>query len=170
MGSAFVKFTTDELTQLATIPAVLISREWFMDYDYALDTESGEKQTEFYNPTTLENNHFLHAWRVFSTSPFENGAVFTSETPAVSSVSVTPSTATVSKGQTLQLNATVVTTGFANKAVGWAVDNTAVADGVTISSNGILNVPKNATVKSITVTAQSIYDSTKTGTATITVA
>lgn len=141
-----------------------------MDYDYALDTESGEKQTEFYNPTTLENNHFLHAWRVFSTSPFENGAVFTSETPAVSSVSVSPANATVSKGQTLQLNATVVTTGFANKAVSWAVDSTAEADGVTISSNGILNVPKNATVLSITVTAQSIYDSTKKGTATITVA
>lgn len=72
LGSAFVNFTNDELTQLATIPAVLISREWFMDYDYALDAESGEKQTEFFNPTTLENNHFLHAWRVFSTSPFEN--------------------------------------------------------------------------------------------------
>lgn len=32
-----------------------------MDYDYALDNASGEKTTEFYNPTTLENNHFLHA-------------------------------------------------------------------------------------------------------------
>lgn len=169
LGSAFVDFTADELKQLATIPAVLISREWFMDYDYALDTESGEKQTEFYNPTTLENNHFLHAWRVFSTSPFENGAVFTSETPAVLSVSVSPTNATVSKGQTLQLNATVVTTGFANKAVGWAVDSNAEADGVTISSNGILNVPAKAKVLSITVTAQSIYDSTNTGTATITV-
>lgn len=72
LGSAFVEFTSAELTQLATIPAVLISHEWFMDYDYALDAESGEKQTEFFNPTTLENNLFLHAWRVFSTSPFEN--------------------------------------------------------------------------------------------------
>lgn len=98
------------------------------------------------------------------------GAVFTSETPSITSVSVSPATATVSKGQKLQLTATVVTTGFANKAVGWAVDSTAEADGVTISENGVLNVPANATVTSITVTAQSIYDSTKTGTATITVA
>lgn len=165
LGSAFDKFTDAELEQLATIPAVLISREWFMDYDYALDTESGEKQTEFYNPTTLENNHFLHAWRVFSTSPFENGAVFTSETPTVLSVKVSPAEATVSKGQTLQLNAKVETKGFANKAVVWAVE----ADGVTISSNGILNVPANAKVSSIKVTAQSIYDSEKKGTATITV-
>ena len=72
LGSAYTAFTETELQELATIPAVLISREWFMDYDYALDTASGEKQTEFFNPTTLENNHFLHTWRVFSTSPFEN--------------------------------------------------------------------------------------------------
>lgn len=70
----------------------------------------------------------------------------------------------------MQLSATVVTTGFANKAVVWAVDSSSEGDGVTISENGVLKVPSNATVTSITVTAQSIYDSTKTGTATITVA
>lgn len=98
------------------------------------------------------------------------GAVFTSATPSITSVTVSPATATVTKGQTLQLSATVVTTGFANKAVGWAVDSDAEADGITISSNGTLNIPSNATVTSVTVTAQSIYDSTKTGTAEITIA
>ena len=170
LGDAYVQFTDTEIGELATIPAVLISNEWFMDYDYALDAESGQKQTEFYNPTTLENNHFLHAWRVFSTSPFENGAVFTSATQSITSVTVSPSTATVSVGQSLKLTATVVTTGFANKAVGWAVDSTSEADGVTISTSGVLQIPSDASVASITVTAQSIYDSTKTGTATITVA
>ena len=171
LEEAYVQFTEAELTQLATIPAVLISREWFMDYDYALDTESGEKQTEFYNPTTLENNHFLHAWRVFSTSPFENGAVFTSDTPAVTKVTVNPATATVTKGQSLQLNATVETTGFANKAVQWSVDSTSQVQKVTISDTGKLFVPVGITgVENITVTATSIYDNTKTGTATITVA
>lgn len=171
LEEAYVPFTETELIQLATIPAVLISREWFMDYDYSLDTESGEKQTEFYNPTTLENNHFLHAWRVFSTSPFENGAVFTSDTPAVTKVTVNPATATVTKGQSLQLNATVETTGFANKAVQWSVDSTSEGQKVTISDTGKLFVPTGITgVAEITVTATSIYDNTKTGTATITVA
>ena len=171
LEEVYVPFTETELTQLATIPAVLISREWFMDYDYALDTESGEKQTEFYNPTTLENNHFLHAWRVFSTSPFENGAVFTSDTPAVTKVTVNPATATVTKGQSLQLNATVETTGFANKAVQWSVDSTSEGQKVTISDTGKLFVPTGITgVAEITVTATSIYDNTKTGNATITVA
>lgn len=171
LGSAFVDFTSAELTQLATIPAVLISREWFMDYDYALDTESGQKQTEFYNPTTLENNHFLHAWRVFSTSPFENGAVFTSDSQGVTSVSVSPATATVSKGQNLQLSATVVTTGFANKSVTWGVDETSENAGVTITQSGKLFVPADLTgVTTITVIATSVYDTTKTANATITVA
>ena len=169
LGSAYIPFTSDELTALAKVPAVIISREWFMDYDYALNTESGEKQTEFYNPTTLENNHFLHAWRVFSTSPFENAVVFTQDTIGVTSVTVSPSTASVSKGQDLKLSATVVTTGFANKAVAWSVDSTSKTDGVTINEEGKLQVPSTATVASITVTATSIYDNTVTGTATITV-
>lgn len=152
LGSAFVDFTDAEKTALAKIPAVIISREWFMDYDYALNTESGEKQTEFYNPTTLENNHFLHAWRVFSTSPFENAVVFEQDDIAVTSVSVSPSTATVSKGQDLQLKASVETTGFANKGVYWAVNSVAETAGAKINQEGKLTVPSN-------------YNSTGSGTA-----
>lgn len=165
LGEAFVPFTTDELSQLANVPAVLIAREWFMDYDYALNNDSGMRQTEFFNPTTLENNHFLHAWRVFSTSPFENGAVFTSLTPSVTSVTVSPATASVSAGQSIKLSATVVTNGFANKAVTWSTDNAVV----TINEAGLLTIPSGTSAGDIVVTATSIYDNTKTGTATITV-
>lgn len=143
LGDAFVDFTDAEKTALAKIPAVIISREWFMDYDYALNTESGEKQTEFYNPTTLENNHFLHAWRVFSTSPFENAVVFEQDDIAVTSVSVSPSTASVSKGQDLQLKANVSTTGFANKGVYWGVNSVAETAGAKINQEGKLVVPSD---------------------------
>lgn len=171
LGSAFVDFTTDELTALAKIPAMIISREWFMDYDYALNTESGEKQTEFYNPTTLENNHFLHAWRVFSTSPFENAVVFTQDDISVKSVTVSPATATVSKGQELKLSANVETTGFANKAVVWSISSSVEGmNVVTISADGTLKVPSTAQSGELTVTATSVYDNSVTGTATITVA
>ena len=142
-----------------------------MDYDYALNTESGEKQTEFYNPTTLENNHFLHAWRVFSTSPFENAVVFTQDTIAVSSVTVSPATATVTKGQDLKLSADVVTTGFANKAVIWSIASSVEGmDKVKITEEGVLKVPSDAPTGELTVTATSVYDNSVTGTATITVA
>lgn len=172
LGSAFVDFTADELTALAKIPAMIIAREWFMDYDYALNTESGEKQTEFYNPTTLENNHFLHAWRVFSTSPFENAVVFTQDDIAVTSVAVSPTTATVSKGQELKLSANVKTTGFANKAVVWSISSSDddVMNVVTISADGTLKVPSTAPSGELTVTATSVYNNSVEGTATITVA
>lgn len=172
LGSQYVAFSDSELAELANVPAVLISREWFMDYDYALDAEGAEtKTTEFFNPTNLTNNHFLHAWRVFSTSPFENGVVFGTVAPTVTSVTVSPATATVSAGQTLQLSATVVTAGFANKAVHWAVDSTSETAGVTISDAGVLSIPSTMTAAStVTVTATSIYDKTVSGTATITTA
>ena len=141
LGDAFIEFTDAEKTALAKIPAVIISREWFMDYDYLLDNASNMKETEFYNPTTLENNHFLHVWRVFSTSPFENAIVFTTDTPAVSSISVSPETATMYKGQTLQMSANVSTTGFANKAVLWKIDASSESKGASINQAGLLKVP-----------------------------
>lgn len=141
LGSAYIPFTDDEKTALSKIPCVIVSREWFMDYDYLLDAGSNMKETEFYNPTTLENNHFLHAWRVFSTSPFENAIVFTTDTPAVTSVTVSPKTATVTKGQDLNMKASVVTTGFANKAVNWEIDANSKANGASINSAGVLKVP-----------------------------
>lgn len=171
LGNAYIPFTDTEKSQLATIPATIIAREFFMNYDYALDNGGeGRKYTEFYNPTTLKNNHYLHYWGVKSTSPFENAVVFTTQAIGVTSVTVSPSSASVSAGEELKLSATVTTTGFANKAVAWSVDSSAKADGVTIDTNGKLVIPSNVSVESITVTATSIYDSTKTGTATITVA
>jgi uncharacterized protein YjdB len=95
---------------------------------------------------------------------------FTTTAQSVTSVTVSPSTATVTKGQSLQLSAAVVTTGFANKAVYWSINEEAYEDGVRISDSGELIIPSDATVEEVTVTATSIYDKTVTGTATITVA
>ena len=166
----YVPLTDAEMTALQEIPVAIVGRDFFQMYRYGLDNMAEGRQTEFFNPQTLRTNHWLHTWGVVSTSPFENALVFTTTAQAVSSVTVSPSAATVSKGQTLELSADVVTTGFANKAVYWSVDAAAYADGVRISDAGKLIVPSEATVESITVTATSIYDNTKTGTATITVA
>lgn len=181
LGSAYVQFTETEVTALEKIPAVIISREWFMDYDYALDADSNSmKQTEFYNPTTLENNHYLHAWRVFSTSPFENAVVFTSDTPAVTSVTVSPATATVSAGMDIKLSATVATTGFANKAVQWSIveaDGEQTGHPVVIDVDGNLHIPADyvgsevvsdeTVYNDITVKATSVYNGTTNNTAVI---
>lgn len=172
--TAYVPFTEEELAQLKDIPAVLISKEWFMDYDYALDNESGMKQTEFYNPQTLENNHFLHAWRVFSTSPFENGVVFGKVAPAVKSVSVSPASSSATAGIPVQLTASVETVGFANKAVVWTVVNGSEG-GVTVNQNGLVNIPVGYTptgetpANAVKIKATSVFDKTKSAEASITV-
>lgn len=172
LGDSYTPFTDTEKAQLASIPAVVISREWFMDYDYLLDAEGETKATEWYSPTTLKNNHFLHKWGIKSTSPFEQGLVFVSnETPSVTSVTVSPSTGTVIQGQSLQMSATVVTSYFANKAVTWSVvDSTTeeAVEGVTIDANGLLKVASDVSNDlEFTVTATSIYDTSVSGTATI---
>ena len=166
----YVPLTQDEMTALQEIPCVIVGIDFFQDRYYGMDNNAPTRKTEFFNPQTLRTNHWLHNWGSVSTSPFENSVCFTVTAQGVTSVSVSPSTATVTKGQSLQLSATVVTTGFANKAVYWTVDANSYADGVRIADDGELIIPADATVESVTVTATSIYDNTKTGTATITVA
>lgn len=174
LGNQYVPFTEEELTELANVPAVIISDEWFMDYDYSLDANAPTKQTDFYNPTTLKRNIFLHSWRVFSTSPFEQGAVFTSETPAVNSVTVSPNESSVSAGLSIQLQAVVDTNGFANKAVQWSVEK---ADGeitkVSVDANGLVMIPSDfvttGEAPQITIRATSIFNPEVYGEATITV-
>ena len=175
LGSAYIPFTDAELAALAEIPCVIIDREFFQDYNYSLDNAvdvatNGTRSTNFYNPETLKNNHWLHTWKVVSTSPFKQAVVFTKDVaPAVSSVTVSPSTAVVTQGQSLQLSATVVTTGFANKAVTWTVGTSTKGADATITEAGVLTISADTPAKaSFTVTATSVYDSTKTGTATVT--
>ena len=173
----YVPLTDAEKTALAEIPAVIVGRDFFQDYYYGMSAEEDTdeiagartgKTTEFYNPGSLKKNAFLHYWGVMSTSPFENAAVFTQTAQAVSSVVVSPATASITAGQSLQLAAAVTTTGFANKSVIWSVPEIA---GVSIDQNGTLQVASSvASATEITVTATSVYDSTVTGTATVTVA
>lgn len=177
LGDAYTKFTDAEVTALGNIAGVIISREFFKNYTYALDNAmegDATRTTMFFNPESLKANHFLHAWKVFSTSPFEQCAVFLKDvTPAVSAVSVSPESASVYAGNTLQMSATVTTTGFANKSVTWkAVDSSTglAIDGVSIGVDGLLkvgaSVPNETSIK---VIATSVFDSSKSDYGTITV-
>lgn len=170
----YVPFTSEELQALSNVPAVIISREWFMDYYYGMDNSTVGKHAEFYNPTTLKNNHYLHIWGIKSTSPFENGVVFTAGVaPTVTAVTVSPNESSLSAGLSLQLTATVTTTGFANKAVTWSITKGAEDGKAKINESGLLTIAKDYPVSGaapqIEVTATSIYNNRVTGKATITV-
>lgn len=176
LGTAYIAFTDDELTALGAIPCVIVDREFFQDYTYSLDnmadgSVNGTRATNFYNPETLKNNHWLHTWKVISTSPFKQAVVFTKDVaPNVSSVTVSPSSASVSAGQNLQLSATVATTGFANKAVQWSIDHdgeTRADKKATIDNNGLLRIPAghvygNGTQGTYTVTVSTAMATTDT--------
>lgn len=160
--SSYQKFTTAEIKQLKNIPCILVDRDWFMVFDNYMN------MTEQYNGQGLYWNYWYHVWKTFSVSPFSNGVLFTTETPAITSVTVSPSTATVTKGNMLQLTATTVVTGFADKDVTWSVAGISMV-ATTISQTGLLSVGKTETATSVTVTATSKFDGSKKGTATITI-
>lgn len=157
----YIPITDAELTALKQIPAVLVDRNWFMVFDNMMNF------TEQYNGEGLYWNYWYHTWKTFSVSPFANASVFVPGVPSVTSVSVSPESATISPGQTILLSATVDTANFASKAVNWTV--TPETEGVTVSVLGELSVDNSVTGTTLTVTATSVVDSSKSDSATITV-
>lgn len=170
LGNAYTAFTSEEITRLKNTVGLIISNNFFKDYYYALDNTADTMSTEFRNPETLSRTMWLHAWRIFATSPFEQCLAFTKDASTVTTVTVNPKTATVTKGQSLVLTAVVEVTGITNKAVAWSIDSDSASKGVTINQNGVLEVAKESTAATVTVTATSIFDNSKTGKATITIA
>jgi hypothetical protein len=158
--ASYVPLTTEELTALDAIPAVILDKGWFMIFDNYMNF------TQIFEPEKLYFNYWYHAWKTFSVSPFANNALFIPATPSVTSITLSPATATVAKGQKISLSADVVTANFAPKAVKWSIDSMLSV----IDQSGNLTIGTAETATSITVTATSIYDITKAGTATITVA
>ncbi|HZU22582.1 MAG TPA: hypothetical protein VE998_07085 [Terriglobales bacterium] len=87
-------------------------------------------------------------------------------------VTVTPATATIAAGQTLQFSATVNTTS-SNKNVTWQVNGVGGGNSTTgtISSSGLYTAPSTfpVTTGNITVTAVSLADPTQKASATVTI-
>lgn len=158
----YVPLSETEKTALNSVFAVHLDKDWFFCMNYLFEFY------EFEDPSTLKENFFLHDWKVISYSPFRNAVVYTTQSPTITSVTVTPNTASVGKGAQLQLSAEVVATGFASKKVSWNVEG-ANSNKTTIAPNGLLVVGSNETATSLTVKATSLADSSKSGSATITV-
>lgn len=157
---SYVKFSDDELAALNEIPCVIVDKVWFMILDNMFNF------TEQYNGQGLYWNYFYHVWKTFSVSPFANSAVFVPGTPSVISVTIAPTAVTASAGQTVNLSATVVTQYFAPQTLDWSVSDEDLA---SVDIYGTVTIKPDAT-GSVTVTATSTYDDSKSGTCTITIA
>ena len=155
----YTEIGESDLQALDSIPAIIVDKDYFMIFDIFYNF------TEQYNGEGLYWNYWYHVWKAFSISPFANNALFIPGTPTVTSVTVSPATANVSAGQKVQLSAVVQTTDFAPQAVTWSVTS---GENVTVNQSGVVTIGADATGK-ITVKATSIYDTTKSGSATLTI-
>lgn len=160
--TTYTPFSSEQKLALSKIAGLMVDESWFMIFDNMYE------MTEIYNPQGLYWNYFYHVWKTFSISPFSNAVLFTTENPAITSVVVSPATSSVKNGATLQLLATVESAGFANKDVIWTVTGENMVS-TTISDTGLLNVGSTETATTLTVTATSVFDPSKSGTATISI-
>lgn len=158
--SGYTRLTDEELKALDAVPAVLVDRNWFMIFDNLFNF------TEQYNGEGLYWNYWYHVWKTFSVSPFANAAVFVPGKPAITGVTISPSAITTMKGQTVLLTANVQADNFASKVVTWTHNG---GEKVTIDPLGNVTIAPDFEGNTITVTATSVFDNTKSATATITV-
>ena len=151
-----------DLTQLNSIPAIIIDDDFMQIYDRLITME------DIRNPKGLYTNAFLHCWKIFSISPFAPAVTFSSVPMNVSSVDVTPATANTVKGGNVNLKAVVKGSGFFDRSVTWSLSG-AKSTGTVITAAGDLHVAADETAKTITVTAKSNANPSKTGSSTITI-
>lgn len=154
----YEEITEDEMTALNAIPLAVVDNNFFMIYDNLNEFREVE------NGQGLYWNYFFHQWKTFSTSPFSNAIVYVPVEPSVTSVTVTPETATVAAGTSLALTTTVVTAGYAPKTVTYKSDTT----GVTITEGGVVQIAEGVS-GTVVITVTSTFDDTKYDTVTLTV-
>ena len=155
----FEEFTDEQLATLDAVPAVLIDGNFFM----ILDNLNEFRQQE--NGQGLYWQYWYHQWKTFSVSPFSNALIFATGTPAVSSVTVSPASATVVVGDSIQLSAVTSASNFAPISVEWSSSD----PNVTVTADGVVTVGHGASAGDVTITATSTYNDEVYGTATITV-
>lgn len=155
----YTPLTQTELNKLKTITAMLVDVNWFMIFD------NYTAMTENYNGSGMYWNYFYNVWKTVSSSDFANAVLYTTSTSAVSTVTVTPSEATVTKGQDIKLTAAVTTTGFASKEVLWEVNGTGNS---YVTQGGVLHVAADEALDELTVTVTSLADESMSAEATIT--
>lgn len=166
-NDSYVPFTEAETTSLGKLAGIMCSVDFWMVFD-VLQTMRQQN-----NGQGLYWNYWLHAWKIFSISPFANCVVFTSESGSISSVSVSPATADMTAGTSMQFTATVTKSGIIDTSVEWSIaagDGDTLATGTKITPDGVLYIgATQAATDQIIVTATSKVDSTAYDTSTVTI-
>lgn len=144
------------------IEAILVDKNWYQVYDYLRTFKTA------YNGEGLYWNYFYHVWMVYSLSPFANAVAFGTATPTVTKLTVTPDTATLKAGGSVQIATSVTGTGDPTSKCTFALTGNTDPETV-VNTMGKVILGSKETGPTITVTATSVQDTSKTATCTITV-
>lgn len=164
--SNYTAFSSGDITALGNVAAIIVDREWWMVFD------NFQNFTQNYNGEGLYWQYWYHTWKTFSISPYANACAIVSSVGSITSVTVSPSTATIAPGGSATFAAAVVKSGLVSDAVIWSITKQTSADTHIDPSTGTLVLGADETGDAshyITVTATSVADSTAYGTATVTV-
>ena len=124
---------------------------------------------------TVASDEVLNTLTVKAASDADSGksgtaaVTVSAASPTVTSVTIDPATATVSKGGTQQFSATVAGTGSPAQTVTWTITTAGKHSDTTISATGFLTVAAGETQTSLEIKAASTADTAKSGAATVTV-
>ena len=169
----YTRLTDAQLAALDAVPAFLISRDWFVCFDQVTEMYTNENGMGPYR------NYNLHCGRIYSYSNFQKGAYFVPGTQSITSVSVSPATKEMEKGDLYTFKATVVNVNLADPSVVWKIevddatedpDDYYVLDRISNDTVSVRQIKAwtGTSITEATLTATSVFDNTKTGTATIT--
>ncbi len=134
-------------------------------------TSDGDVAVDGTGKVTVAAGADLGNYTITATSNFDGtktatAAIMVVETPAITSVTVSPSTETIMQGTSKQLGVTVVAVGDADESVTWTSSDPAK---VAVDNKGNVTVAADATPNNYTITATSNFDGSKKGEAVITV-
>ena len=157
--------TEEQLADLRKVPAVLMHRDWFVVLDHMTQIYQALNQMGPYQ------NYSLHCSRTYCFSPFFKACAFTVGEQSIGSVTVDPATKEMAIGEIATFKAEVESINLADPSVVWTVDNDHAEivqldrlDNKQVSVRLLETIPQGETV---TLTATSVFDNSKTGTATI---
>lgn len=155
--------TEEELEAWANIPAVLLSRDWFVCFDQVTEMWTNENGMGPYR------NYNLHCGRIYSYSNYMPAAYFIPGAQSVNSVSVSPSAVTMSRGDVKTIKATVDSVNLADPSVVWSANSAKVQiDVIDYQTCAVRLLEALTANESVTITATSVFDNSKTATTTIT--
>ena len=166
----YTTLTEQQLADLKKVPAVLMHRDWFVVLD---------EMTEIYealNQMGPYRNYSLHCSRTYCFSPFFKAVAFTVGEQSIGTITIDPATKTMAAGEIATFKAEVEAINLADPTVVWTLTNSNNEDVDTFTLDRIDSV--TVTIRALstvvagtyTLTATSVFDNTKTATATITVA